>query len=632
MCGITGSYRFDKAPVQQDLISRMNAILAHRGPDGEGTWYNGHIGLGHRRLKIIDLSERGHQPMTNEDGTLWLTYNGEIYNYIEIRNTLQSLGHRFKSKTDSEVILHAYETWGLQFLDRLNGMFAFALADTRKDRLLLVRDRLGIKPLFYHLNKDRIIFASEIKALLVDPMLEREIDIKGMDTFLAFNYLPAPQTLFRDIKQLLPGEYLLINNGKIKQHLYWKPSFEADPDMNQKDCDDTFKELFTLSVKRRLVSDVPFGAFLSGGIDSSSVVSVMAENIDAPLKTFSIDFKERNYSEVADARCLSDALGVEHYSLTVEIPTPETFTKMVWCAEEPTADASLIPMYFLSKFTRSYVSMALSGDGADELMGGYETYLATLLGCYYRRIPKVLRQRIITPLVNRIPTSLGKVSFDYKAKAFVRGSDLPSHESHYHWRIIFDETSKQSLYSTEFKKKLDGFKAFDVVSPYFAESKGTLLERLLEVDTRFYLPSDMLVKVDRSSMAHGLEVRVPFLDHKLVEFLSTIPPKLKFNYFMRGKSPLRRVMNNRLPKKNLRKKKKGFNAPIGLWFAGPLKDFVHEILSAKKIKETGFFCPKAVSGILKAHEEGRADNGYKIYSLIIFMLWREIFFKSDVPL
>ncbi|MFH2138237.1 MAG: asparagine synthase (glutamine-hydrolyzing) [Candidatus Omnitrophota bacterium] len=628
MCGIAGICNLNKSPVLKDMLVDMTSILSHRGPDCGGIWIDSNYGLGHRRLKVIDLSDEGNQPMSNEDANVWLVFNGEIYNYKELKNSLIVRGHRFCSHTDSEVIIHAYEEWGVECLEKFNGMFAFAIIDKRNERIFMARDRLGIKPLFYFLDKDQLIFASEIKALLLNPTLKREINIQTLDTFLAFNYVAAPQTMFKNITQLLPGEYMILQEGTLKKELYWDVSFVADECMTEKECDDGFSNLFTKAVKDRMSCDVPYGAFLSGGIDSSSIVCEMNKSQNAKVKTFSMDFAQKSYSESFFSQQVTKHLNVEHHMRKVECPAPDFFKNFVWYSEEPTADASFIPMFFLSELTREHVTMALSGDGADELMGGYETYLATILAGRYQKLPGFLRKKIIRPIINSIPISFAKTSMDYKLKTFVRGAELAEQERHYYWRMIFNQDFKNELYRENVKKNLGNFRAFDVVEPYFKKSKGDFLEKLMEVDTRFYLPNDMLVKVDRASMAHGLEVRIPFLDHHLVEFLARVPARLKFNWLMKGKFPLRRAMKGGLPKRVINQTKKGFNVPINIWFKDRWNGFMHEVLNQNNIKKTGIFSYKAVEKLMLDHEQGKADNGYRIYGLVCFMLWQDMFINK----
>jgi len=632
MCGIAGIFCRDGAPIPMDLLYGMTRVLYHRGPDYGAVWRQAQFGLGHRRLKIIDLSTSANQPMTNETRNVWLSFNGEIYNYKDLKDTLTASGHSFRSNSDTEVIVHAYEEWGVAFLDRLNGMFSLGVVDLRNNHVLLARDRMGIKPLFYTCNDTRLLFASEIKSILMDHSLVRAVEPRSLDTYLSFNYVAAPATMFKDIHQVLPGEYILVGKDFVKRKIYWRPSFVADDAMTRKECDRGFFDLLSASVDRRLRSDVPFGAFLSGGLDSSSIVSLMSRHKDLVLKTFSIDFGEKGFSEADNSRLVSRFLGVEHHIKTVSPPGPDFFERLVWSSEEPTADSSAVPMHLLSEFARSHVTMVFSGDGGDELLGGYPTYAATVAAGYLQKLPGFLTKGLMKTMANSLPVVFGKTSLDYQLKVFMRGFDLPAHERHYYWRSIFDDRAKGSLYARAFREKVPGFRAFDAVSPYFDEARGTLLERLMEVDTRFYLPNDMLVKVDRSSMAYGLEVRNPFLDYNVVEFLARVPPRLKFDCCMRGKMPLKRVMKGKLPAGIIYQKKKGFNAPVSRWFRGPLKDFVHDVLSKNNVAGTGILNPDRVQEIVSDHDRAKADNGYKIYGLLVFILWREMFLGKPSPL
>lgn len=630
MCGIVGIINRDNRSVYRNIVLEMIAALKHRGPDGTDFYFNKNIGLGHTRLKIIDLSEKGKQPICNEDKTIWLTANGEIYNYKSMKDELEKKGHIFRSNTDIEVIVHSYEEWGIYCLDKINGMFAFALYDQKNEKVFLVRDRLGIKPLFYYKDDKRIIFASEIKAILVNRDVQRKIDIKSFHNYLSLNYVTAPYTLFKNIFQLLPGYYLEIHNNHMIKKRYWDISFvENNEKRKEREWLDEFDDLLFQSVKRRLMSDVPFGAFLSGGMDSSSIVYYMTQILLNKVKTFSIGFEEKSYNELNDANLVSNYLNCDHYS---EIVTPEIdesfLKKIVWHSEEPTADSSIIPMFYLSHMARNKVTMVLSGDGGDEILAGYETYQAYYLRKLYRIIPSFFRRKVISKIVQSLPTSITKISTDYKLKTFTKGAELPWQESHYYWRTIFDEELKNFLYTEDFKNKIGDYSTFDFIDPYFRNAKGSPLNNMLEVDTKFYLPNDMLVKVDRASMAHSLEVRVPFLDHQLVEFVASMPEKLKLRLFLKKKYALKKIMEKRLPKTILRKKKLGFNVPVNAWVKGPLKEIVLDIISLNNLKEIGIFNFDKINWILYQHFKGEKDFGYQVWGLLIFIIWWKMFIKQ----
>lgn len=632
MCGINGIFNLDSSPVDLGLLQKMMTLLKHRGPDGEGHYISGNIGLGHRRLKVIDLSENGRQPLSNEDGTIWVVYNGEIYNFQKLTVELKAKGHRFKSCTDTEVIVHAYEEWGIQCIKRFNGMFAFALYDDRNKTLFLVRDRIGIKPLFYYLENNRLLFASEIKAILADPNVSREIDAKCLHNYFSLNYVTAPLTLFKNIFQLLPGHYLKVSEKGSRLEKYWDISFAAETRSSQNDHEwmENFDSHLHRAVKLRLVSDVPFGAFLSGGLDSSSVVYYMTQVMNTSIKTFSIGFGEKSFNELADAGIVAKSLKTDHYSQTIIPQVDDTFIKkLLWHSEEPTADSSMIPMYYLSKMTRSKVTMALAGDGADELLAGYETYQAYYIRKLYRLIPSFVRTSFIRKMVELLPTSMSKVSFDYKIKSFIRGSELPWREAHLYWRIIFDEQLKSLLYTKDFREEIGNYTTFDFIRPYFERAGNSDLNTMLEVDTKFYLPNDMLVKVDRASMAHSLEVRVPFLDHELVEFTARMPERLKLHRFFQRKFALRSIMKGRLPNVILKKRKLGFNVPINLWIQGALREFVLDTLSAQNLKSIGILEPKTINWVINQHLSGKRDFGYQIWSLLVFVLWWNMFIGPD---
>lgn len=632
MCGISGIFRLDGGTINQKLLESMTSLLRHRGPDGEGYYIEDNVGLGHRRLKIIDLSEKGKQPMSNEDGSIWVIYNGEIYSFQTLTVELKSKGHMFKSSTDTEVIVHAYEEWGIQCIERFNGMFAFALYDRRTRKLFLVRDRLGIKPLFYYVGKDRLLFASEIKAILADTDIPREIEPKCLHNYLSLNYVTAPLTLFRNIRQVLPGHYLIINENGYKEEKYWDITFSSRVGSKRNDRAwlEEFDHQLYRAVKLRLVSDVPFGAFLSGGLDSSSVVYYMRKIMDTEVKTFSIGFEEKSFNELPDADIVASNLRTKHYSKIVRPVIGESFIKkLCFHSEEPTADSSIIPVYYLSEMTRSRVTMALSGDGGDEILAGYETYQAYYLRRLYRIIPPFFRTNLIMRMIEELPVSMSKVSLDYKLKTFVRGAELSSwEESHYYWRIIFDEQFKRQLYTDSFKSEIGKYSTFDFIRPYFKNRSNSALNTMLEVDTKFYLPNDMLIKVDRASMAHSLEVRVPFLDHELVEFVAEMPEKLKLYRLLVKKYALRSIMQNRLPEIILKKKKQGFNVPVNLWIQGPLREFVLDTLSIQTLKRINIFNPKVVSWVINQHLQGKRDFGYQIWSLLIFVVWWNMFFNT----
>ena len=624
VCGIAGYVNLNGAPAHTDDVIRMIRTLAHRGPDGEGVRICGPTGLGHRRLAIIDLSSAGRQPMSNEDGSVWVTFNGEIYNFIGIREELLALGHRFISRTDTEVIVHAYEEWGFDCLERFNGMFALALWDDKLQRLWLARDRLGVKPLFYARLPHRFLFGSEIKAILSDAEVGRALDYEALAYYLALNWMPAPHTLFANVRQLLPGHYLIIDaNGRTQDIEYRDLKFTEGPSRRaEQDYVDEFDALLEDSIRLRLVSDVPFGSFLSGGLDSSAVSYYMSRLMSSPVKTFSIGFQERSFSELGYAEQVARTIASDHHERIVDANAAEILPKIVWHGEEPTADSSMVNVYYLAQMAREQVTMVLSGDGADECLAGYPTYQAYYLHRLYRFIPAALRNGIVAPLVNALPVSDNKVSFDFKLRRFVRASKFNSTDAHATWRMVFDADARAQLLSPVQDQSGVGADAIDLYRSWFAKTNAkSALNRMLYVDTRLYLPNDMLVKVDRMAMAHGLEAREPFLDYRLVEFLATVPPNLKLKQFRHKKYLLKRAMVGRLPDSVIWRKKEGFNLPKGQWMKSRLKEFVTDHLAPARIREIGLFDPAIVDQLLRDHFQGKVDNSFHIWCLLTLVLW-----------
>ncbi|MEM4724710.1 MAG: asparagine synthase (glutamine-hydrolyzing) [Candidatus Hadarchaeum sp.] len=631
MCGIAGILHFDGNPAQAHLVRLMRDVLAHRGPDDSGDYTCGPVGLGHRRLSIIDLSSAGHQPMSNEDETIWITYNGEIYNFLELRRELVLKGHEFRSATDTEVIVHAYEEWGPSCVERFNGMFAFAIWDERWQRMWLVRDRLGVKPLFYSYSPTRFLFGSEIKAILQHPSTDRTIDYEALAYYLALNYIPAPYTLFAQIRQILPGHYLLVDTfGNVQDVAYWDVVYQESEYRDEKEYREQFIALLEDAIRLRLVSDVPFGAFLSGGLDSSTVAYWMSRHMSSAVKTFSIGFPEASYNELDYARQVAQSIQSAHHERIVEADdVAAVFAKIVWHAEEPTADSSLIPVYYLSQMTREHVTMVLSGDGADEILAGYETYQAYYLHRLYRAMPTWLRNHVIIPLVKRLPVSDSKVSWDFKLRRFVKSGDLTSEDAHAIWRMIFDAEQRKCLLAPLHGQVGIDADVTDLYRQVFAQTNARHpLNRMLYVDTRFYLPSDMLVKIDRMSMAHSLEARVPFLDYRLVEFMATVPPNLKLRDFLHKKYLLKAVMQGKLPDAVLTRKKEGFNVPNARWIKGELKPFVTDYLSPPYLRNMGILDVQTTQELLRDHFNGRADNSHQIWCLLTLALWWHQFIEG----
>jgi asparagine synthase (glutamine-hydrolysing) len=627
MCGIAGVFYFNGRAAEPTTVKAMTDAIKHRGPDGEGVYVDGPIGLGHRRLSIIDLSSVAGQPLCNEDGTIYVTFNGEIYNFVALRAELEARGHVFRSMSDTEVIVHSYEEWGTDCANRFNGMFAFGVWDTRRQMLWLVRDRLGVKPLFYACSSDQLLFGSEIKALLAHSGVDRAIDYEALAYFLALNYTPAPWTLFANIRQLLPGQSLIVNlSGQIQLSTYWDLVYDETGHTSEKQAIEEFSALLEDSIRLRLMSDVPFGAFLSGGVDSSTVSYWMSRHLHEPLKTFSIGFGEASFDELHYARQVATLIGADHHERTVNADMATILPKIVWHSEEPTADSSMVAVYYLAQLAREKVTMALSGDGADEILAGYETYQAYYAQQLFRAAPWWLRTKVIAPLINSLPVSDSKVSLDFKLKRFVKAGNLSAEDAHASWRMIFDAESRQRLLAPIKHQAGVSADMTDLYRASFAQTNAKRpLNRMLYVDTRFYLPNDMLVKVDRMSMAHGLEAREPFLDYRLVELVARLPANLKLKRFRQKKYLLKAAMRDKLPSSILQRKKQGFNVPNARWISGNMKPFVMETLSPVRLQSMALFDSTVVSDLLQRHFGGQADNSHQIWSLLTLSLWWEQF-------
>jgi asparagine synthase (glutamine-hydrolysing) len=613
----------------RELVARMCQSMVHRGPDDEGTISLDGVTLGMRRLSIIDI-KGGRQPIHNEDSTVVVVQNGEIYNHLELRELLTAAGHVFTTQSDTEVLVHGYEQWGEVLVDRLNGMFAFALLDRPRGRLFLARDRIGIKPLHYAIKGGRLVFASELKALLRDPTLRREIDVQALDDYLALEFVPSPGSIVRGINKLQPGHTLTwsLAGGRHELRRYWSPELGAaeGPEARARSLDEHCEELRAVlreSVRKELISDVPLGVFLSGGIDSSAVTAMMAE-LGSSVKSFSVGFAERTFDEAPYARQVAAHLGTDHHELTLE---PSMLLGLIpqlpALLDEPLGDASIIPTYLLSAFTRRHVKVALGGDGGDELFAGYPTLQAHRLAGLYRRAPRALRQGIVEPVVRRLPVSRDNLSFDFRAKRFVGGAMSSVTERHQRWMGSFAADERAALLSAEVRDQLANAGRRD---PLEAALEGTRLvdplNQVLLIDMRLYLENDILVKLDRASMMASLEGRVPLLNNDLVEYATRLPLDLKLRG-LRSKFLLKRALRGLLPEKILRRPKKGFGIPVATWFRGPLKEQLLSVLSPDRIARKGFFDPLAVSALIEEHMAGRRDNRKQLWTLFVFELWHD---------
>ncbi len=618
MCGIAGVCEFDPAArADGHVLARMASVIAHRGPDDEGirTW--GPVGLAHRRLAIIDLTS-GHQPMLNASGSIGVVFNGEIYNFQDLRRALAQRGRVFRTTSDTEVVLAAYEAWGDEAVARLDGMFALAIWDDSDRRLLLARDRLGKKPLFYYHDGRRLIFASELKSVLCHPGVQRELSVTALDAYLSHTYIPAPDSIFTGVKKLEPGHLLTVENGRVTERRYWALAFRDAPPPSEADCLDTIDRLVQRAVRGRLLSDVPVGAFLSGGLDSSLVVGMMARFSERPVKTFTIGFDERGFSELDDARVVARHFGTEHHELIVEPSAVDLLADMVWHFDEPFADASAIPTYYVCKMAAEKVKVVLSGDGGDEVFAGYTRYVAARARRVDGVVPGWVRRAVLQPLVRRLP-----IEWPGRNRLYGLAHGRPERGG---YGLGVYPYVKDALVGADFRATVA--RSGDAADALWEEAATLpMLSRLQWVDTMSYLPNDILVKLDRMSMAHSLEVRSPLLDHHLVEYMASLPPELKVRGGM-GKYLLRRYASRWLPRSVLEKKKQGFAVPAARWFRKELAPFAREVLLDPQTLSRGYVRPSEVRRMLRSHQEGRRDYSVWIWLLLVLEFWHRVFWDA----
>ena len=627
MCGICGKvYHSGDRTVDGELLRSMASVINHRGPDDEGIYVKGNVGLAHKRLSILDLSPAGHQPMSNEDGSIWIVFNGEIYNFLDLREELQKKGHTFRSRTDTETIIHLYEEKGVECVNDLRGMFAFAIWDENKKRLFCARDRAGKKPFVYAHTEDGLVFASEIKSLLKDPTLKRSLDYTAIHHYLTYQYVPSPMSIFKSIKKLPPAHMLIYERGDLKIKRYWNLSYQNKLQLSSvEEYGEQFRDLFEEAVKIRLRSDVPLGAFLSGGIDSSLVVAVMSRLMNQPVKTFSIGFEEEGYDEVAFARLIAEKYETDHHEFTVKPDAVNILPKIVWHYNEPFADSSAIPTYYVSKMTRDFVTVALNGDGGDESFAGYERYVADKLADYYRRVPPFIREGIIRRAWINFPTVPTEETFSGGLNGLSRGYRKPPERRYVRWICFFDNEMKGDLYTPSFKDLNRELDSVDLTVKWYEQADAEqFLDRTLFVDVMSYLPEDLLVKVDIASMAHSLEARSPFLDHKVMEFAASLPPNLKLRG-METKFLLKDTLSDIVPQEILQRKKMGFGVPLDVWFRNDLKEMAYDVLLDQKSIERGYFRKEYVSKMLDEHVSKQYDHSYRIWALLFLELWHKMF-------
>ena len=614
MCGICGLVNLDGATAPDPAaLAAMNETLVHRGPDSHGGLIEGPCGLAMRRLSIIDLAG-GDQPIGNEDERIQVIQNGEIYNYRELMDDLRGRGHTFKTHCDTEVLVHLYEERGPDFVEALRGMFAIAIWDARHGRLVLARDRFGIKPLYYRVADGQLSFASELKALIRQPGFSREIDPAALEAFLAFNSIPAPLTIFAQARKLPAGHTLVAERGEVELHRYGRPTpVPADQVRSEPEAwlAEELRGRLRDSVRAHLVSDVPVGVLLSGGIDSATLTALAAAESGYRVSTFSIGFEEQSFDELELARSVAKRYGTDHHELVLRPDAVDLLPRLVEAFDEPFGDSSALPTYLVSQLASDTVKVVLSGEGGDELFGGYYTYVADRLAPRVGRAAPFLR-----PLVERLPSSSGKVSFDYKAKRFVRGAHLPPVERHHAWKEIFSLDAQDELLSSP--RVTD---PLDVYRARYTETEGAQeLARLQDLDLGIYLVDDLLVKTDRASMAHSLEARVPFLDPVVAELALALETKQKVRGFSK-KRLLRLAAASVLPKEVVAARKQGFSIPVAAWLRGDLAHFARDVLSPETVQRQGYLDPVAVTRVLDDHISGKEDLSRQIWGLLNFTLW-----------
>ena len=630
MCGICGIYNYGSGlPVTREALKAMNDLIIHRGPDDEGYFTRENVGLAMRRLSIIDITT-GHQPISNEDDTLQIVFNGEIYNFLELREGLLARGHKFKTKSDTEVILHLYEEKGADFPKDLRGMFAVAIWDKKKQRLVLARDRMGKKPLYYAVTPAFIAFASELRCLLAVPGMPRDIDLKAVDSYLTLQYIPSPMSVFKSARKLEPAHTLVFEKGHIKTERYWNlPLGERKlTGTPVEELKERLRAELAEAVKIRLISEVPLGAFLSGGIDSSVIVALMAKATAEPVKTFSIGFKEAEFSELGYAKQVAQMYGTKHTEFTVEANMASVLEKLAWHYSEPYADSSALPSYFVSRETRKSVTVALNGDGGDENFGGYIRYQAMKGAAYFRALPVWARKAALAAM-EPFPENTAPFNTVWRARKFLQAVSQRDLSSTYLSTVSYFKTDeKERLLSDAFKNELGRDINYPerLIGGLFKEAEGLgLTEKLMYTDLHSYLPDCLMTKMDIAAMANSLEARSPFLDHKVMEFAFLLPENMKLRGFTGTKWILKEAFKDMLPPQIYKRGKMGFGIPLGPWFRGELKDYWAGACLSQQALGRGYFKPAAMYKLWDEHQSGARDNGYRLWALLMLELWHRQF-------
>ena len=624
MCGIAG-WLAGREQVSQEIVERMIGRLHHRGPDAQGVLIESNIGLAHARLAVIDLDARANQPMESGDRRFVIVFNGEIYNYKELRNELEVLGHCFRTNSDTEVVAEAWAVWKEAALTRFNGMFAFAIWDRQERTLFLARDRLGKKPLYYcPTPKGGLVFASELKALREHPAVSNRVNPQAIREFLTLNYITTGNCIFEGVKKLPPAHYAIARGrGEPQPVQYWDlaSSFrEKREHGGEAAAEERLLELLDDAVRIRMVADVPLGAFLSGGLDSSAIVASMAKNVSSEkIHTFSIGFGEKSYNELPWAREVAETFHVVHSDEVLTDDISVAMERIVYYMDEPFADTSILPTYFLSRFARQHVTVALSGDGGDELFAGYETYLADRIHYALAGIPGGITSFLARMVDRTLPVTKNKVSLDYKIRQFIKGMTFPGQKAHYSWRTMYGVDENIPVMRQEYWECSSGDRVFDTFSEFYGQVRQChYLDQAMYVDIKTWLVDDILVKVDRCSMAHSLETRAPLLDYRIVEFAASLPVGWKLRGFNK-KYIFKRSQRNRLPARIINRKKSGFNAPLAHWFAGAFKELLMDAIHTDRAREV--LVPEAVEALLVEHEKGLADHSFRLFGILCLALW-----------
>ncbi|MFA5197616.1 MAG: asparagine synthase (glutamine-hydrolyzing) [Patescibacteria group bacterium] len=628
MCGICGKYNKGNAPITENEIIQMRDIMTDRGPDDAGVHLSDHIGLGHRRLSIIDLSEAGRQPLCNEDRQIWLVVNGEIYNYIELRGALVKAGHIFKSKTDSEVIVHGYEEWGEDVFGRLNGMYAIAIWDSVKERLILARDRVGKKPLFYLESNGEVIFASDIKAIARQTS-NFEIDKEAIDCYLAHICVPQAHTIFKEIKKVQPAHYMIFDKNRTASFRYWNLSFKTKKEIKEHQYLDEVEDLLKKAVKDRLVSDVPIGAFLSGGVDSSLIVAMMSQISGKKIKTFSVGFDYESHNELSYARRVADRYATEHHELMIKCDCVDILPQLVWNHGEPFADSSAIPSYYISKTAREYMKVGLVGDGGDESFAGYDRTLSVLRATMYE---KLISQGMPRSIMLHLLRLMGSQAIDFYLLNRIKFyQDYVTQGVRCNYKNLMGSIRCRSeLYSNQFKEELGAHLPSHVYEGFYDQADGdNEVDKALFVDINTILPDDYQVKMDVASMSNSLEVRAPFLDYRLMQFAAQMPVRYKIR-LAQSKYLLKKIAEKYIPKENIYRTKCGFSVPLGPWFKKELKPYIYKVVLSEKAQKRGYFNYNYVKFLAEEHFAGRGYHEHKLWSLLWLELWHRMFVDKEL--